>query len=112
MTFASFGSPWAQLEVNAAIALVRQQRMRAVIPVVAEPVNPSDIPPLWLPFHRYDATQNSSDTLRRSCVCWACALGDPCDATVHKCRPSRKSVLRMGVVIHRRALPRVAHPAA
>jgi hypothetical protein len=36
-----------QLEVNAAIGLVMQKRMRSIIPVVARRCNLDDIPPLW-----------------------------------------------------------------
>lgn len=51
-------SAWVQLEVNAAIALVVQKRMRAVIPFIARPCESDEIPPLWAILHAYDATRN------------------------------------------------------
>jgi hypothetical protein len=56
-------SDWVQLEVNAAIGLVMQKKMRSIIPIVARACDPDDIPPLWAAYHRYDATANYSATL-------------------------------------------------
>ena len=39
-------SDWVQLEVNVAIGLVMQKKMRSIIPIVARPCDPDDIPPL------------------------------------------------------------------
>jgi len=50
-------SPWVRDEVNAALNQVRKGRMRGVIPVVAQSCADADIPPLWDPLHRYDATR-------------------------------------------------------
>jgi formylglycine-generating enzyme required for sulfatase activity len=63
MTTDSLRSPWVQAEVNAALLQVRQGRMLGVIPLVAQPCNDADIPPLWAPLHRYDATKGY-DTAR------------------------------------------------
>ncbi|HEY7093838.1 MAG TPA: toll/interleukin-1 receptor domain-containing protein [Ktedonobacterales bacterium] len=46
MTPDSLRSPWVQAEVNAALLQVRQGRMLGVIPLVAQPCNEADIPPL------------------------------------------------------------------
>jgi hypothetical protein len=63
MTPAALQSDWVQLEVNAAIGLVMQKKMRSIIPVVARPCDLDDIPPLWAAYHRYDATHNYSAAL-------------------------------------------------
>lgn len=59
----AIASDWVQEEVFAAIDLVKQKRMRAVIPVLALPTSPESIPPLWGALHRYDATQEYDDAL-------------------------------------------------
>ena len=51
-------SEWVEMEVNAAINMVKQHRMRAVIPIVARPFAPHTIPPTWDNLHRYDATRD------------------------------------------------------
>jgi hypothetical protein len=58
MTPAALASPWVQLEVDAAYALVIMKRMRGVIPVVARPWQLEDIPPTWAALHRYDAARD------------------------------------------------------
>jgi hypothetical protein len=63
MTPDALRSDWVQLEVNAAIGLVMQRKMRSIIPVVARPCDLDDIPPLWAAYHRYDATTNYSAAL-------------------------------------------------
>ena len=57
MTPDALRSPWVQAEVNAALLQVRQGRMLGVIPLVAQPSNDADIPPLWATLQRYDATR-------------------------------------------------------
>jgi formylglycine-generating enzyme required for sulfatase activity len=57
MTPNALRSPWVQAEVNAALLQVRQGRMLGVIPLVAQPCNDADIPPLWATLQRYDATK-------------------------------------------------------
>ncbi len=52
----SLRSPAVRTEVNAALNLVWQQRMRAVIPFIAAPCDPHDVPPTWSTLHHYDAT--------------------------------------------------------
>jgi hypothetical protein len=63
MTPASLASPWVQLQVDAAIARVVQKRMRGIVPIVAESLEEDDIPPLWAPLHRYDATADYAASL-------------------------------------------------
>src|SRR5690349_19554389 len=57
MTPDALRSPWVQAEVNAALHQLRQGRMLGVIPLVAQPCDDADIPPLWAPLHRYDITK-------------------------------------------------------
>jgi formylglycine-generating enzyme required for sulfatase activity len=57
MTPDALQSPWVQSEVNAALLQVRQGRMLGVIPLVAQPCNDADIPPLWATLNRYDAAR-------------------------------------------------------
>jgi hypothetical protein len=52
----SLHSPWVRREVNAALQLKDQGRLRDVIPFVMKPCVPSDVPPLWAILHHYDAT--------------------------------------------------------
>jgi len=51
-------SPYVEMEVNTAINLVRQGRMRAVIPVTLRPFNEGDLPPIWAMLHRYDTVKD------------------------------------------------------
>ncbi len=48
-------SPWVEQEVNAALRLKNQQRIREVIPIKASKVR-KDIPPLWGVLNIFDAT--------------------------------------------------------
>jgi TIR domain len=75
MTPAALASPWAQLEVDAAHALVIMKRMRGVIPVMAKPCQPEDIPPTWATLHRYDATRDYRRAL--TSLSHALGLGEP-----------------------------------
>jgi formylglycine-generating enzyme required for sulfatase activity len=63
MTPDALRSPWVQAEVNAALLQVRQGRMMGVIPLVAQPCNEADIPPLWATLQYYD-TMRGYDTAR------------------------------------------------
>lgn len=56
MTPASVASPWVQREVNAALNEATAERMQGVIPIVMLPTPEQDIPILWRPLYRYDAT--------------------------------------------------------
>jgi hypothetical protein len=51
-------SQWVQTEVHAAMNLVVRGRMRQVVPILAKPCNPKEIPPTWDVLHRYDATHD------------------------------------------------------
>ena len=63
MTPECLRSQWVQAEVNAALLQVRQGRMLGVIPLVAQPCNEADIPPLWATLQYYDAMRGY-DTAR------------------------------------------------
>jgi len=71
MTPAALASPWVQLEVDAAHALVIMKRMQGVIPVMAKPCQVEDIPPTGATLHRYDATRD----YRRALTSLSRALG-------------------------------------
>lgn len=58
LTQNALDSTAVEMEVNAALEMVRQGQMRGVIPFVAGPYDPQRMPPLWRPLHRYDATSN------------------------------------------------------
>jgi toxoflavin biosynthesis protein ToxD len=51
-------SKWVNIEVNAAINRRQQGFMQAVLPVLAAPIQPGTIPPVWDNLHRYDAVAN------------------------------------------------------
>jgi formylglycine-generating enzyme required for sulfatase activity len=57
-TPASLRSLPVRTEVNAALNLVWQGRMRGVIPVVAQQCELAEIPPTWTTLQRYDATKD------------------------------------------------------
>jgi hypothetical protein len=54
----ALNSPWVEQEVNAAIRLKHQGRIRDIIPLQAGPVDPQTLPPLWGVFNIFDATQD------------------------------------------------------
>jgi formylglycine-generating enzyme required for sulfatase activity len=58
LTPAALRSQPVNMEVNAAINLVWQRRMRGVIPTVAQACEPTEIPPTWATLQRYDATRD------------------------------------------------------
>ena len=58
MTPHSVASPWVRREVNTALNEHTARRMLGVIPIVVMPTAEQDIPMLWRPLHRYDATQS------------------------------------------------------
>jgi hypothetical protein len=56
MTPGAIASPWVRREVNAALSEVTARRMLGVIPFVMNPCREEDIPVIWRPLHRYNAT--------------------------------------------------------
>ncbi len=56
-------APWVRTEVNAALNMSLQGRMRGVIPVLARVCDPDDVPALWSTLHRYDATRDYNAAL-------------------------------------------------
>jgi formylglycine-generating enzyme required for sulfatase activity len=58
MTPAAVASPWVQREVNVALSEQTAGRMLGVLPLVMQSCREQDIPLLWRPLHRYDATSD------------------------------------------------------
>lgn len=56
MTPEAVASPWVRREVNAALNEHTAGRMLGVLPLVMHPCAEDEIPILWRPLHRYDAT--------------------------------------------------------
>jgi transcriptional regulator with XRE-family HTH domain len=56
-------SPAVRAEVNAAFNLFWHQQMRGIIPVIAMPSDPNDIPPTWRTLHFYDASRDYDSAL-------------------------------------------------
>lgn len=79
LTPASLRSPAVRTEANAAMNLAWQKRMHGIIPVVAEPIDVSDVPPTWDLLQRYDATQD----YQRALAGLLSALGAPAPMPVH-----------------------------
>jgi hypothetical protein len=65
MTPDAVRSPWVQREVNTALNEVTAGRMRGVIPLVMIPCDENDIPMLWRPLHRYDASRGHESARER-----------------------------------------------
>lgn len=59
-TPASLSSHFVRAEVNAALTRVMSGLMQGVLPVIASPCAPQDVPPLWQTLLYYDATQDYS----------------------------------------------------
>jgi hypothetical protein len=57
MTPEALQSPWVRREVNAALNEQTAGRMLGVLPLIMRPCPEKDIPLLWRPLHRYDATE-------------------------------------------------------
>lgn len=57
MTPQSVASPWVRNEVDTALNEYTAGRMLGVIPFIMTPTAEQDIPVLWRPLHRYDATR-------------------------------------------------------
>src|SRR5690349_13367624 len=58
-------SPWVRTEVNAALNMSLQGRMRGVIPVLAKACDPADMPALWSTLQYYDATRDYNATVKK-----------------------------------------------
>lgn len=58
-------SQWVRNEINAALQLVRTGQMKGVIPIIAERLNPADLPIQWQVMYMLDATENYDSALRR-----------------------------------------------
>lgn len=63
-TPASLSSPAVRFEVDAAINLEWQKRIKGVIPIVAASCNSDEIPVTWAILHHYDATKNYQSALQ------------------------------------------------
>lgn len=60
----SLASRAVTMEINAALNLLRQGRLKGVIPFVGVHVEEKMIPPLWATLHRYNAAQDYPFALR------------------------------------------------
>lgn len=49
-------SPYVEIEVNAAHAMVVNRQLKAVIPFIIAPYDARDVPPTWRTLHAYDMT--------------------------------------------------------
>jgi toxoflavin biosynthesis protein ToxD len=58
-------SPWVRTEVNAALNMSLQGRMRGVIPVLAKACDPADMPALWSTLQYYDATRDYNTAVKK-----------------------------------------------
>jgi formylglycine-generating enzyme required for sulfatase activity len=58
-------SKWVNSEVNAAIHRRQQGFMHGVLPVLAAPVQPGTVPPMWDNLHRYDAVRDYAGEVAR-----------------------------------------------
>jgi formylglycine-generating enzyme required for sulfatase activity len=58
MTPAALASPWVRAEVEAGLNEFHSNRMLGVIPLVMQPCQEQDIPPLWRTLVRYDASRD------------------------------------------------------
>jgi hypothetical protein len=54
----ALASSWVTEEVDAAINLKHNGRLKGVIPIIAAACAPGSVPPIWDALHRYDATSN------------------------------------------------------
>jgi hypothetical protein len=63
LTPAALRSQPVRTEINAAHNLVWQGRLRGVIPFMAKPTDPGEIPPTWGTLQRYDATRDYPSAL-------------------------------------------------
>lgn len=77
MTPDALRSPWVQREVNAALAEHTVGRMLGVVPVLARPCKDTEIPVLWRPLHRYDATADYKGALGKLLHVLALATPSP-----------------------------------
>lgn len=92
MTPESLKSPWVQAEVDAALHQYRAGRMLGVIPFVAQACDEREIPPLWAPLYRYDATREYQNALAGLlCALGLTASAAPAPAPVQ--RSSRSGIL-------------------
>jgi TIR domain len=58
-------SPFVTAEVGAALTRVMRGFMQGVIPIIATPCDPRDVPPLWQTLRYYDATQDYPGALNQ-----------------------------------------------
>jgi hypothetical protein len=63
LTPAALASPWVRTEVDAAIRLMMQGRMRGIIQLLAQPVAQERIPPTWGTYAHFDAIRDYAAAL-------------------------------------------------
>lgn len=59
----SLRSKAVEMEVNAALNLVRLGRLQAVVPFLAAPCDMSQVPPMWATLHYYDGVKDYAGAL-------------------------------------------------
>ena len=67
LTPASLKSKWVIMEVNAAMNMIADGFIKGVVPIVAAPFQPADLPPIWRTLQRYDATEDYDRALNGLC---------------------------------------------
>lgn len=61
---AALKSPWVPREMNAAMSLASQGRLRGIVGIVAEEFKKADLPSLWVNYQHYDATYDYARALQ------------------------------------------------
>ena len=103
LTPASLKSKWVIMEVNAAMNMKADGFLKGVVPIVAEPFQTAELPPIWRTLQRYDATKDYDRAFAGLCK----ALGikalkpqnEPAQLTVNA-TPSGTRVLIDGIEAH------------
>jgi len=93
----SLSSPSVEMEVNAALNLVRLQRITTVIPFLGVPVDMAKVPPMWATLHYYDATADYAGALAG--LLRALGLTPPPSAlaAVHTAAPQQPTMLNIAI---------------
>jgi TIR domain len=89
----SLSSPSVEMEVNAALNLVRLQRITAVIPFLGVPVDMAKVPPMWATLHYYDATADYASALAGLLRALGLTASANALAAVHAAAPQQPAML-------------------
>ena len=102
LTPASLKSKWVVMEVNAAMNMKADGYLKGVVPIVAAPFQPVDLPPIWRTLQRYDATEDYDRAFNGLCKALGLAppsQNEPAQLTVNV-SPSGARVFVDGVEAH------------